>query len=154
MTHRLSRRLRARSHITLCNTRARFIPQSDPNLGGRERERKRGGFASRPRCWSHLIQMKRNWRWVPVRETIGTVPRRWVTNDLVEEERGAPRVHEPLVCGTSIGRGMHVASYLRFPDIYSNTISNHLSFYPRPAGSLRALQLSPMPNLLPPPNFN
>lgn len=34
--------------------------------------------------------MKRNWRWVPVRETIGTVPRRWVTNDLVEEER----VHE------------------------------------------------------------
>lgn len=112
--------MRARSHITLCNTRARFIPQSDPNLGGRERERekKRGGFASRPRCWSHLIQMKRNWRWVPVRETIGTVPRRWVTNDLVEEERGAPRV--PLVCGrvrgTSIGRGMHVASHLRFPD--------------------------------------
>lgn len=41
VTHRLSRRLRARSHITLCNTRARFIPQSDPNLADRERKRER-----------------------------------------------------------------------------------------------------------------
>lgn len=48
MMHRLSRRLRARSHITLCNTRARFIPQSDPNLADRERERERQREAASP----------------------------------------------------------------------------------------------------------
>lgn len=144
--------------ISRCATRALVLFRNLTQIW--EAERESGGFASRPRCCSHLVQMKRNRRWVPVRETIGTVPRRWVTNDLVEEEQERSAVGvRPCARHTEDRsdeewRGMRVAFLSPFPRgdgtfirIQFPTVS---PFIPASAGS----QTFPAPpNLLPPPEF-
>lgn len=145
--------------ISRCATRALVLFRNLTQIW--EAERESGGFASRPRCCSHLVQMKRNRRWVPVRETIGTVPRRWVTNDLVEEEQERSAVGvRPCARHTEDRsdeewRGMRVASYLRFPGVMGHLYEYNFQPFLLLSPLRPALKLSPPRQTFSlPPNFN